>query len=122
MSDEDPCFTIWQMAQIPDDVLPDFLAELPDLLRHARQIEASADELGVALRAAAPWPWRLLPLGLFSATVKAGIRRATFKNDKRGTITLKVRLSDKHPEFYSRTENLAGDAQAASPNPNPSGA
>ena len=107
MSDREyPCFTISQIAEIPEEDFPDFLAELPELIRHVRQIKASADDLAPQLKAAAPWPWKFLPLRLFAAMVRGGVHRATFVNDKGGKITLKAKLSEKHPEFYSRTENL----------------
>jgi hypothetical protein len=106
VSDQYPCTTIAQMAAIPEDVLPDFLAEFPDILRHVRLIEASADGLAPALKAAAPWYLRWLPVGFFAETVRQGVNRVTFKNDKKGSVTLKARATETSPEFFSRTEKL----------------
>lgn len=106
MSEEYPCFTITQMAKIPEEILPDFLAELPDLIRHTKQIEAAADDLALELRAAAPWPWKLLPLRFFANVVRNGLTRATFKNDRRGTITVMAMVSENHQPFFSHTKSL----------------
>jgi len=106
MSKEYPCFTIAQIAEIPEDVLPDFLAEFPDFIRHARQIKAASAELAAELKSQAPWPWRHLPLAVFVATVETGLQRAIFRNDKKGTITVKARIKEGSPDFYSRTEDL----------------
>lgn len=109
-NNEYPCYTLLQIAQIPEEELPDFFAELPDIIRHVRQILTCAEGLGAELKTAAPWPWRLLPVKVFAETVRAGIQKATFKNDKKGLVTLKAKISERGDAFYARTEKLDGAA------------
>lgn len=74
---EYPIGTLRQMAAIPEDALPRFLAELPTIIAEARKAYAAADKVNAILDGAATITtldpsWVDDDLDQFTTTVKSG--------------------------------------------------
>lgn len=101
-----PNYTLTDMARIPADALPRYLAELPAILESVRQIETAREAIAAEIRSKAPWPLRLLPLSMFAGAVDIGLKRAEWVDDDKGTVTVRCATAENSPDFYSRTEPL----------------
>jgi hypothetical protein len=101
-----PIVTLWDMAQIPEEAMPRFLAELPEILRAYREIDAASDSLSAEARTKVPWflRWIVTP-----EVTRAALRRAAAEwiDDDKKTATVRMRFAENSEDFYVRTEPLA---------------
>lgn len=103
-----PANTIAEMAEIPEEALPRFLAELPDILRHIRQIEDSIPDLARKAHERAPWPIRLLSRRFFERLMRHAVLKGAkyWTDDDKGQITVSAQVGRDDPPFWSQTEKL----------------
>jgi hypothetical protein len=107
MSARYKCSTLAEIRLIPLEARERFLAELPRLLASLDEITIAAPTLAAKMRAAAPWPWRLLPMSFFVAAAKsAGQRNMVWVDDDKETVTVSMKVSAEGAAFYSQTESL----------------
>lgn len=107
MSNRYPIQTLADIAAIPEDVLPRFLAELPAILESLRQMDAAAETLADEARDKAPWLLRWMVTG---DVVRASIKKAAgvWIDDGKGTATVRMTVAKGSPDFFSRTEKMTG--------------
>ena len=102
-----PIARLADLANIPDEALPRFYAELPALVSNLKAMREAAPALAQAMRAKAPAPWRWLPLSAWTAVIARGSpTRMSWIDDDKGTITLNVRSTAGAEPFYSQSEKL----------------
>lgn len=91
-----PVNTLADMAAIPVEDRPRFLAELPAMLDALKQIQEAADAM--AERALWPWPLSLLPESFRRRVVSRAIRRPqfvsfTWTDDDKGLVSVSVEVA-----------------------------
>ncbi len=105
-----PCNTIADMARIPAEARPRFLAELPVLLESIRQVQEAADAM--AERALWPWPLSLLPESFRRRTVARSLARfhtssITWVDDDKGLLN--VRVQSGAQTVFDETRKMNGE-------------
>jgi hypothetical protein len=103
-----PIRSIADICEIPEAALPRFYAELPAIVRTIKQIRAGAQTMAPAIKAAAPWPWRLLPVGFFEAAIRnQAMTNGQWVDDTLGQVNVSVMTKRGAPAFYDRSEDLS---------------
>jgi hypothetical protein len=101
--------TIADMARIPAEALPRFLAELPAILSVVRAMQAAAPDLAKQAKAKAPWPLSLLSERMFVRFFVSALdhgRYGTWVDDDKGMATISMRTKASSEPFFSRSEKM----------------
>lgn len=103
--------TLDQMAAIPEEALPRFIAELPDILQMVRDVAEAAPELGAQAREKAPWWLKVLPASAFEQSFKRSLVSASeWVDDDKGLATVSMRSAPGHDPFFKAQARLGDPA------------
>lgn len=100
--------TLSQMAEIPEEALPRFLAELPAIIATMRQLKAAAPDLAAQAKANAPWWSRWM---ITERTTRLAIEKSramTWIDDDKGLATVTLHMSEGAEPILKRTEKMEG--------------
>ena len=93
--------TVIEMSQIPDEALPRFIAELPDMLKQVRQMKAGMGKVAEEAKKAAPWPLSWLPVSWIERSLRRQLEDSLYWiDDDKGTVTLSVSKGEGDDPFY----------------------
>lgn len=102
--------TLADMAEIPEDRVDRFLAELPAILRTTRELNEAVPALAERAKAEARWPIRLFPLSIFEAALRHSLAGKSgsliWVDDDKGLATVSVRWNSESGAFFSQTETM----------------
>ncbi|GEM_PF-5356587 len=103
--------TLDQMAAIPEEALPRFLAELPDILQMVRDVTEAASTLGAQARESAPWWLKVLPASAFEQSFKRSLASASeWVDDDKGVATVSMRSAPGQDAFWEAQAPLGDPA------------
>lgn len=107
-----PVGTLNDIAAIPKDALPRFLAELPAILTALEDVKAAAPALAAEMKANAPRLIRWLPVAFFEEGLLRQVgKQSVWIDDDKGDVTLTMRVSKTSDDpFFSRTEKMGEPA------------
>lgn len=101
-----PITTLAQMADIPEEAMPRFLAELPAILATMRQWKAAAPDLAEQVRAKAPWWSRWMITDRTTGLAIEKCRRMTWIDDDKGLATVTLAMREGEAPIFERTEKM----------------
>ena len=103
--------TLDQMAAIPAEALPRFLAELPAILRNVRDIADAAPVLAEQARSKAPWWLKFIPVSAYQRSFERSISSASeWVDDDKGTATITMRTAPGADPFFKAQAPLGDPA------------
>jgi hypothetical protein len=106
MSASYPVSTLAEMAEIPEEALPRFLAELPAILTTMRQLKAAAPDLAEQAKANAP---RWIRWAITADTTRRAIaasKQMTWVDDDKGLATVSLAISKDGEPILTRVEKM----------------
>jgi hypothetical protein len=101
-----PTGTFAQIAAIPIEARPRFLAELPAILATYDEMVASAENIATATR----WPWwaNWLPLRIKADLIRASLQKAggVWIDDDKGLATLTISMNEQSDNIFAETRKM----------------
>lgn len=106
MADRYPITTLAQMADIPEEAMPRFLAELPAILKTIRQLKAAAPDLAAGVKAKAPWWARWLITADVTRLAIEKSRGMAWIDDDKGLATVTLAMREGEAPLLIRREKM----------------
>jgi hypothetical protein len=101
-----PVSTLAQMAEIPEEALPRFLAELPAILATMRQLDAAAPDLAEEAKRNAPWWARWMVTADTTRRAIGASRNMTWVDDDKGMATVTLAMTENSEPLLRRAERM----------------